>query len=67
MPLLLDINQDNRVNKNLSCYKPLGIRRAEAKNLAFVANITPVDFPSYPEATAINFEFLHSISSLLSA
>lgn len=62
----LDINQENRVNQNLLGYKSLGVRRAEAKNLAFSSRITHIAFPCYPENTGLNFEFLNSISSILS-
>lgn len=62
----LDVNQDNRVNQNLLGYKPLGIRRAKAKKLAFASSITHIAFLCYPETTGLNFEFLNSISSILS-
>ncbi|CAG9840668.1 unnamed protein product [Diabrotica balteata] len=62
----LNIDQANRVNQNLLGFKPLGIRRPEAKNLAFSSSITAVDFPCYPANTALNFEFLNAVSNVLS-
>lgn len=61
----LNINADNPVNQNLLGYRPLGIRRPEAKNLAFNNGITADEFPSYPAGTGFNFEFLQAISNQL--
>lgn len=53
------------VNQNLLGYKPLAVRRAEAKALAQAAGITGTQFPCYPENTMFNIDFLLSISGIL--
>ncbi|XP_072399130.1 uncharacterized protein [Diabrotica undecimpunctata] len=62
----LNIDQANTVNQNLLGFKPLGIRRPKAKNLAFAASVTAANFPNYPTNTAFNFELLNAISSVIS-
>ncbi|KAG5875756.1 hypothetical protein JTB14_022465 [Gonioctena quinquepunctata] len=57
---------DAVVNRNLLGFRPLGMRRAEAKNLAFSSEITPQAFPSYPANTGFCFPFLQAISNALS-
>lgn len=62
----LDIDAQNRVNNNLLGFRPLGIRRGEAKNLAFSVGVTPDEFPCNPDNTAFNYELICAISSVVS-
>ncbi|KAG5863855.1 hypothetical protein JTB14_031608 [Gonioctena quinquepunctata] len=57
---------DSTMNRNLLCYRPHAVRRAEAKNLAFSNEITAAEFSDYPDNTGFNFQFLQAISNVLS-
>jgi hypothetical protein len=52
-------------NQNLIGFRPLGYRHSQAKNVAFNAGITEVSFREDPVNTAMNFDLLLMISSIL--
>ncbi|CAG9818156.1 unnamed protein product [Phaedon cochleariae] len=64
---VLDIDPIHPVNENLLGFRPLGARRAEAKNLAFSNGIAENAFPAYPVNTGFCFEFLQAVSSALAS
>lgn len=52
-------------NQNLIGFRPLGRRHSSAKDLAFQAGFTEVSFNECPANTAMNFDLLIVISSIL--
>lgn len=52
-------------NQNLIGFRPLGHRHSSAKDLAVQAGFTGVSFSEYPANTAMNFDLLIAISSIL--